>query len=129
MRPKDHVVLVVEDDGGVRTFTASALRELGYEAIEADTGAMARQKLAENPRITILLTDVVLPSENGRDLANSLIKHRPDLVVLYMTGYTRNSIVHNGTLDPGVRLLSKPFTVDDLKRELRAALTQRTISA
>jgi signal transduction histidine kinase len=60
-RPKDHVVLVVEDDGGVRTFTVSALRELGYEAIEADTVAMARQKLAENPRVTILLTDVVLP--------------------------------------------------------------------
>ena len=79
-RPKDHVVLVVEDDGGVRTFTVSALRELGYEAIEADTAAMARQKLAENPRVTILLTDVVLPSENGRELANSLIKDRPDLV-------------------------------------------------
>jgi FixJ family two-component response regulator len=72
---------------------------------------------------------VSLPSENGRELANSLIKDRPDLVVLYMTGYTRNSIVHNGTLDPGVRLLSKPFTVDDLKRELRAALAQRTVSA
>ena len=128
-RPKNHVVLVVEDDGGVRTFTVSALRELGYEAIEADTVAMARQKLAENPDVTILLTDVVLPSGNGRELANSLIKDRPDLVVLYMTGYTRNSIVHNGTLDPGVRLLSKPFTVDDLKRELRAALTQRTIFA
>ena len=79
-RPKDHVVLVVEDDGGVRTFTVSALRELGYEAIEADTVATARQKLAENPRVTILLTDVVLPSENGRELANSLIKDRPDLV-------------------------------------------------
>ena len=128
-RPKDHVVLVVEDDGGVRTFTVSALRELGYEAIEADTAATARQKLAENPRVTILLTDVVLPIENGRELANSLIKDRPDLVVLYMTGYTRNSIVHNGTLDPGVRLLSKPFSVDDLKRELRAALAQRTVSA
>ena len=102
-RPKDHVVLVVEDDGGVRTFTVCALRELGYEAIEADTAAMARQKLAENPRVTILLTDVVLPSENGRELANSLTKARPDLVVLYMTGYTRNAIVHNGTLDPGVR--------------------------
>jgi len=107
----------------------AALRELGYEAVEADTAAMARQKLAENPRVTILLTDVVLPIENGRELANSLIKDRPDLVVLYMTGYTRNSIVHNGTLDPGVRLLSKPFTVDDLKRELRAALAQRTVSA
>jgi FixJ family two-component response regulator len=68
------------------------------------------------------LTDVVLPSGNGRDLANQLIKERPDLSVLFMTGYTRNAIVHNGTLDPGVRLLSKPFTLEDLSRELQAIL-------
>jgi signal transduction histidine kinase/CheY-like chemotaxis protein len=120
--PKEHVVLVVEDDADVRSFTTGALRELGYEAIEADTVAIARQKLLENPRVTVLLTDVVLPSGNGRELANVLVKERPDLVVLYMTGYTRNAIVHNGTLDPGVRLLSKPFTIEELGRELRAIL-------
>jgi len=120
--PKEHVVLVVEDDADVRSFTTGALRELGYEAIEADTVAIARQKLLENPRVTVLLTDVVLPSGNGRELANVLVKDRPDLVVLYMTGYTRNAIVHNGTLDPGVRLLSKPFTIEELGRELRAIL-------
>jgi signal transduction histidine kinase/CheY-like chemotaxis protein len=96
--PKEHVVLVVEDDADVRSFTTGALRELGYEAIEADTVAIARQKLLENPRVTVLLTDVVLPSGNGRELANVLVKERPDLVVLYMTGYTRNAIVHNGRL-------------------------------
>ena len=106
----------------------SALRELGYEAIEADTVAIARQKILENPRVTILLTDVVLPSGNGRELANVLVKERPDLVVLYMTGYTRNAIVHNGTLDPGVRLLSKPFTIEELGRELRAILEHRRTS-
>jgi signal transduction histidine kinase/CheY-like chemotaxis protein len=123
--PKEHVVLVVEDDADVRSFTTGALRELGYEAIEADTVAIARQKLLENPRVTVLLTDVVLPSGNGRELANVLVKERPDLVVLYMTGYTRNAIVHNGTLDPGVRLLSKPFTIEELGRELRAMLEDR----
>ena len=126
--PKEHVVLVVEDDADVRSFTTGALRELGYEAIEADTVAIARQKLLENPRVTVLLTDVVLPSGNGRELANVLVKERPDLVVLYMTGYTRNAIVHNGTLDPGVRLLSKPFTIEELGRELRAILEHRRAS-
>jgi signal transduction histidine kinase/CheY-like chemotaxis protein len=126
--PKEHGVLVVEDDADVRSFTMSALRELGYEAIEADTVAIARQKILENPRVTILLTDVVLPSGNGRELANVLVKERPDLVVLYMTGYTRNAIVHNGTLDPGVRLLSKPFTIEELGRELRAILEHRRAS-
>ena len=126
--PKEHVVLVVEDDADVRSFTTGALRELGYEAIEADTVVIARQKLLENPRVTVLLTDVVLPSGNGRELANVLVKERPDLVVLYMTGYTRNAIVHNGTLDPGVRLLSKPFTIEELGRELRAILEHRRAS-
>ena len=125
--PKKHVVLVVEDDPGVRSFTISALRELGYEAIEADTVGIARQKLLENPRITIF-ADVVLPSGNGRELASELVKERPDLAVLYMTGYTRNAIVHNGTLDPGVRLLSKPFTIEELGRELYAILEDRGAS-
>jgi signal transduction histidine kinase/CheY-like chemotaxis protein len=123
--PKDHVVLVVEDDPGVRSFTVSALRELGYAAVEADTIGIAREKLLQNPRVTILLTDVVLPGGNGRELANLLLTERPDLVVLFMTGYTRNAIVHNGTLDPGVRLLSKPFTIEELGRELHALLDER----
>ena len=111
-------MLVVEDDPGVRSFTINALRELGYEAIEADTVGIARQKLSgESPHCTILLTDVVLPSGNGRELASELVKERPDLAILYMTGYTRTAIVHNGTLDPGVRLLSKPFTIEELGRE------------
>ena len=126
--PKDHVVLVVEDDPGVRSFTVSAVRELGYDAVEADTVGIAREKLLENPRVTIILTDVVLPGGNGRELADMLLRERPDLVVLFMTGYTRNAIVHNGTLDPGVRLLSKPFTIEELGRELHAILQDRDAS-
>jgi signal transduction histidine kinase/ActR/RegA family two-component response regulator len=126
--PKDHVVLVVEDDPGVRSFTVSAVRELGYDAVEADTVGIAREKLLENPRVTIILTDVVLPGGNGRELADILLRERPDLVVLFMTGYTRNAIVHNGTLDPGVRLLSKPFTIEELGRELHAILQDRDAS-
>ena len=86
---------------------------------------MARRTLAEQPGIEILLTDVVMPGENGRALVDSIRDLHPDLIVLFMTGYTRNAIVHNGMLDPGVRLLSKPFTVSDLARELQAALNER----
>nr|WP_042671832.1 CHASE3 domain-containing protein [Methylobacterium sp. B34] len=118
-------VLVVEDEAGVRSFALSALRELGCQAIGADGAEMARRILAEHPDVTVLLTDVVMPGETGRALVDSIRDTHPDLIVLYMTGYTRNAIVHNGMLDPGVRLLSKPFTVSDLGRELQAALEER----
>ena len=121
----DRKVLVVEDEAGVRSFVLSALRELGCWAIGADGAEMARRTLAEQPGIEILLTDVVMPGENGRALVDSIRGTHPDLIVLFMTGYTRNAIVHNGMLDPGVRLLSKPFTVSDLARELQAALEEK----
>ena len=115
-----HTVLVVEDDEGVRQFAVSALRELGFTVVEADSGQDALLKLARHPLVSVMLTDVVMPNMNGRRLAEAALKTRPDLRVLYMTGYTRNAIVHNGMLDSGTRLLSKPFTVDELGRELRA---------
>ncbi|MEE7450029.1 histidine kinase [Methylobacterium radiotolerans] len=118
-------VLVVEDEAGVRSFALSALRELGCQAIGADGAEMARRILAEHPDVTVLLTDVVMPGETGRALVDSIRDTHPDLIVLYMTGYTRNAIVHNGMLDPGVRLLSKPFTLSDLGRELQAALEEK----
>ncbi len=121
----DRKVLVVEDEAGVRSFVLSALRELGCWAIGADGAEMARRTLAEQPGIEILLTDVVMPGENGRALVDSIRDTHHDLIVLFMTGYTRNAIVHNGMLDPGVRLLSKPFTVADLARELQAALNEK----
>lgn len=125
----DLKVLVVEDEAGVRSFALSALRELGYQAIGADGAEMARRTLAEHTDIKLLLTDVVMPGESGRALVDSIRETRPDLIVLFMTGYTRNAIVHNGMLDPGVRLLSKPFTVADLARELQSALEERRGSA
>lgn len=103
----------------------SALRELGCWPIEADGAEMARRTLAEQSDVTMLLTDVVMPGENGRALVDSIRSSYPDLIVLFMTGYTRNAIVHNGMLDPGVRLISKPFTVSDLARELQAALNEK----
>lgn len=125
----DLKVLVVEDEAGVRSFALSALCELGCQAIGADGAEMARRTLAEHTDIKLLLTDVVMPGERGRALVASIRETRPDLIVLFMMAYTRNAIVHNGMLDPGVRLLSKPFTVADLARELQSALDERRGSA
>ena len=115
-------VLVVEDDAGVRQAVVSALHELGFKVIEADSATVALERLEQHPEIAVLLTDVVMPVTNGRRLVDAALSRRPDLRVLYMTGYTRNAIVHNGVLDPGARLIVKPFTVADLDRELRAIL-------
>jgi signal transduction histidine kinase len=116
-------VLIAEDDPGVRSFTVSAARELGYKVIEADGAAVALEHLGQRPEIDVLLTDVVMPGSNGRQLVDAALVLRPDLKILYMTGYTRNAIVHNGTLDAGTRLLTKPFTLEQLDRELRDALS------
>ena len=115
-------VLIAEDDPGVRTFAVSAARELGYHVIEADGAALALERLSQRPEIDLLLTDVVMPGSNGRQLVDAALVLRPDLKVIYMTGYTRNAIVHNGVLDAGTRLLTKPFTLEQLDRELRDAL-------
>jgi len=119
-----HTVLVVEDDAGVRQFAVSALRELGFTVVEADGGQAALQKLIEHPGVSVLMTDVVMPNMDGRRLVEAALQVRSNLHVLYMTGYTRNAIVHNGMLDSGTRLLTKPFTVDELGRELRAMLRE-----
>jgi signal transduction histidine kinase/ActR/RegA family two-component response regulator len=116
-------VLIVEDNPGVRGFALSAARELGYFALEADNAAVALERIRETPDIAVLLTDVVMPGTNGRQLADSVLELRPDLPIIFMTGYTRNAIVHNGMLDRGVRLLTKPFTIDELERELKLACT------
>jgi signal transduction histidine kinase/ActR/RegA family two-component response regulator len=118
-------VLLVEDDPGVRQVAFGALRELGFKVIEADSAAVALEQLEAHPEITVLLTDVVMPVTDGRRLANAAMVRRPDLRVLYMTGYTRNAIVHNGVLDAGVRLLIKPFTIEQLEREMRSILADR----
>jgi CheY-like chemotaxis protein len=116
-------VLVVEDDMDVRQFVLSVLQELGYETVEAGSAASARDMLAIDPKISVMLTDVVMPGTNGRQLLDSIRDTYPNLIVIFMTGYTRNAIVHNGMLDPGVRLITKPFTIDDIGRELLAAIT------
>jgi signal transduction histidine kinase/CheY-like chemotaxis protein len=116
-------VLVVEDHEDLRAYSAGAVREMGYRVFEAADAKAALAILDSDVSIDLLFTDVVLPGGmNGRQLADAALKSRPDLKVLFTTGYTRNAIVHNGQLDPGIQLLGKPFTYSDLAAKLRAVL-------
>ena len=117
-------ILVVEDEEAVRRYSTDALRDLGYRVLEADGARQALDIIDVEPDITILFTDVVMPDMNGRRLVEAALERRPALKVLFTTGYTRNAIVHNGMLDPGVVLLSKPFTLEELARKM-AELTAR----
>jgi PAS domain S-box-containing protein len=116
-------ILVVEDDELVRGFAVSQLRDLGYRVLEATDAREARAILAGNDKIDLLFTDVVMPGGmTGRQLGDLAKQTRPELKVLYTSGYTENSIVHQGKLDPGVIFLSKPFRRNDLARKIREAL-------
>jgi signal transduction histidine kinase len=117
-------VLVVEDHEGLRDYSAGVLRELGYRVLEAPDGQAALELLRERPEVDLLFTDVVLPGLNGRELADRALRFRPDLKVLFTTGYTRNAIVHNGRLDDGVYLITKPFTFDGLASKVRKMLDE-----
>lgn len=120
----DLKVLVIDDDQQVRTFVVHALRELGYMPIESDGIQSAAAALGEHPDIAIVLSDVVMPDSSGRKPADLAKAWRPDLIVIYMTGYARTAGIQSGMLGPGARLISKPFTMAELGRELQAALRE-----
>ncbi|MBI1180562.1 MAG: response regulator [Alphaproteobacteria bacterium] len=117
-----HVILVVEDDERVRRMTVDALRELDYTVIHADGGRMALNLLDDHPEVELLLTDIVMPEMNGRQLADIARQKRAALKVLFITGYTRNAVVHNGIVDPGVHLIGKPFTLEQLALKVREVI-------
>jgi PAS domain S-box-containing protein len=116
------IVLVVEDEPAVRALSVEVLSELGYRILEADGAASALRLIDANPDIALLFTDVVMPEVNGRKLADEALRRRPNLKVLFTTGYTRNAVVHNGVLDAGVELIGKPFTIEELATKVRAVL-------
>jgi CheY-like chemotaxis protein len=120
-RPEE-VVLVVEDEEQVRQLSVEALRELGYTVLEAPGAMAALSALDSRPDINLLFTDIVMPDMNGRKLADEALRRRPALKVLYTTGYTSNAIIHNGVLDTGVHLITKPFTLEQLALKVREAL-------
>jgi PAS domain S-box-containing protein len=118
-------VLVVEDDAQVRKVSVQLIRDLGYEVLEATNGAEALKQLEEADRIDLVFTDIVMPGMTGRAMADEAIKLRPDLKIVYTTGYTRNAVVHNGKLDPGTEFLAKPYSAQALAAKLRAVLDRK----
>jgi two-component system NtrC family sensor kinase len=123
-------ILLVEDEEEVKRFATEVLRDEGYKVHAAADAASALRILEADPDIKLLFTDVVLPGGmNGRQLADTALKQRPGLKVLYATGYTRNAIIHQGRLDADVELLTKPFTSATLTRKIRATLDGKPSAA
>jgi len=120
------VVLVVEDDADVRRLTVEMLQELGYAALTAENAEQALERIEAHPEIALLITDVVMPGANGRALAIEAVKRRPDLPVLFTTGYTRNAIVHHGILDPDVHVLIKPHTLEMLAAKVAELINAKS---
>jgi CheY-like chemotaxis protein len=116
-------ILVLEDDDDVRTYSVESLRELGYRVIEAHDGPSALRLLERQPRVDLLFTDVVLPGGmTGAQVAAQARELRPNLKVLFTTGYARNAIIHHGRFDKGVQLITKPFSFSDLAAKVRDVL-------
>ncbi|MEO7425206.1 MAG: PAS domain S-box protein [Fibrobacteria bacterium] len=123
-RPRSGTVLIVEDEEGVRKLVQFTLSQSGYQCLTApDADAGLRLSKGHPGRIDLLLTDVVLPGMNGRLLAEKIVQARPEIKVLFMSGYTDNAIVHHGVLDAGTEFLNKPFSPQSLRHKVREVLT------
>jgi PAS domain S-box-containing protein len=121
-------ILLVEDEANLRRLARQYLETQGYKILEAEDGAAALQIAAGyKSKIDLLLTDVIMPGMNGRELASSVASSRPEVRVLYMSGYTENAIGHNGLLDVGINLLQKPFSLPALKDKVREVLDTEPI--
>jgi CheY-like chemotaxis protein len=116
------LILLVEDEERVRALSVDALQEIGYTVVSASSAKAALMLLDEHPDVVLLFTDIVMPDMNGRLLAEAVHKTRPGLKVLYTTGFTKNAVVHNGVLDPGVDFIAKPFTIEELAAKVRSVL-------
>ena len=120
---RTETILVVEDEDEVRAFSSEMLRELGYGVMEAADGLAALNIIESVPSIQLLFTDIGLPNGlNGRQLAEEALKRRPELKVLFTSGYARHAVAHSGRLDAGVMLLGKPFTYGALAEKVRQVL-------
>jgi len=116
-------ILVIDDEPTVRMLAAEVLSELGYATIEAEDGPEGLAVLNSNRRVDLLITDVGLPGGmNGRQVADAARLARPGLKVLYITGYAENAVLSHGHLDPGMHILTKPFSMEDLGRRVSQTL-------
>ncbi|MBB3241903.1 signal transduction histidine kinase [Pseudomonas sp. Tn43] len=116
-------VLIVEDDPAVRVLVSAVLSELGYAFVEAGDADSAMPILNSGQRIDLLISDVGLPGMNGRQLAEIGRQYRPDLKVLFITGYAEHAAVRGGFLDPGMQMITKPFTFDLLTAKVREMIS------
>ena len=118
-------VLLVEDDAAILNLGKTMLQRLGYTVLAANTPMMAIQLAQEHAgEIPLLITDVVMPEMNGRELVQRLSSLRPTMQCLYMSGYTANVIAHHGVLDPSIHFIQKPFSMGDLARKIRETLPE-----
>jgi len=117
-------VLLVEDDSSVRLLIGEVLRDLGYACIEASDGQTALPVLTSNTRLDLMVTDVGLPGLNGRQLADFARKHRPELGILFVTGYAEHVTGGADFLEPGTEMVTKPFTLDALAFKIREMLAR-----
>ncbi|MEA2754545.1 MAG: hypothetical protein QOJ54_834 [Aliidongia sp.] len=121
------VIFVIEDDAALRKLITGQLGTLGYDVLAAEDAIAGRRLLVADARVDLLLTDVVLPNGvSGPVFADEARQSRPDLKILFMSGYTRNAIAQNGVLADGIHLLMKPFRKTDLARKLRQLLGNGT---
>jgi CheY-like chemotaxis protein len=122
-------VLVVEDEQEVRKLAVRVLKMQGYKVLEASQGDDALRLCEEHNRpIQLMVTDVVMPGMDGRELTNRLMLLHPEIRVLYMSGYTDNIIVHHGILERGINYIQKPFTVGALAGKVREVLDNKNLS-
>jgi CheY-like chemotaxis protein len=128
-RSGNETVLVVEDEKPVRDLTVRMLQQLGYKVLSAASGAEALEISSSfSGKIALLLTDVVMPQMSGRQVADALLGTRPDLKVLYLSGYTENTVIHHG-VGSGVEFLPKPFSRETLSKKLAEMIVQASGAA
>ncbi len=119
-------ILLAEDSAGVRAVAREVLQRNGYSVIQASDGRAALELAATHSgTIHLLVTDVIMPEMSGRQLADRLRDERPELQVLFVSGYTDDAIIRHGILEPGIAFLQKPFTPEALARKVRAVLDER----
>jgi CheY-like chemotaxis protein len=118
-------ILVVEDDADLRTYIIDVLRDLNYRVLSAPSAQAALTVLLQDQPIDLVLTDVVMPGINGRELGRRAAQIRPGLKILYMTGYSRNAVVHQGRLDKCVDLVEKPISQARLALRVRELLDRK----
>jgi signal transduction histidine kinase len=121
-RAQQELILVVDDEPAVRDVAVDALNELGYRVLSAFDGKTALELIDRTPEIELLFTDIVMPEMSGSKLVEEALRRRPDLKVLYATGFTRNAVVHNGVVGRGVHLIGKPYSLDELSNKIREVL-------